>query len=349
LAPDHYRALGIDPSATIEQVKAAYRRQALKHHPDKNPGSAEAAERFKQCSEAYELLSDPRRRTEYDARLRFRGRGVQAIAKDLIDDFLGTQLGSRRDGQDSRFTLELPLREAALGVTRQISFNSPELCGACSGSGAAPGGRGRCPDCSGRGEIKARPGLLSLGRPCPRCGGQGEVITAPCKPCSGVGTVEQTRQYDVRLPPGVRDGDVKIIDGEGEPGRGGARRGDLHIVVRLQPHPVLTQDGDDLICEVPVPIHVVALGGAVEVPTIEGRVRMKIPAGTQTGRTFRLPAKGMRRSNGRRGDQLVRIVVETPVELDGRQLELLAELAESLDDAHQPIQASFQHKLRAPE
>jgi len=335
--PDYYQLLGIPSSATVEQIKAAYRRQALRYHPDKNPDAADAVERFKLCSEAYTALSDPERRAEYD--LRHQGRGVQDLARNVIGDILGRR-GRRRDGSDLRFDLRLTLAEAAAGVTKRISFPATEVCRSCGGNGAAPGGTAPCPTCGGRGDLREGGGLLSLPRPCPRCGGQGLMVTKACTVCGGVGTVEQERSYTVKLPAGVRGGDVKILDGEGEKGRGGGRSGDLHIIVALEPHPLLRLDGSDIALDLPVRLRTAAMGGAVTVPTLSGTVRMKIPAGTQSGRTFRLRGKGFPATAGR-GDQLVRVVVETPVALDLKARDLLQAFDESCGPGSHPMQEAF--------
>lgn len=335
--PDYYQLLGVPPSATVEQIKAAYRRQALRYHPDKNPDAADAGERFKLCSEAFTVLSDPGRRAEYDQRQQ--GRKVQDLARNVIGDLLGRR-GRRRDGGDLRFDLRLTLEEAASGVTKRISFPATEVCGSCGGNGAAAGGTAPCPTCGGRGDLREGGGLLSLPRPCPRCGGQGLMVTKACPGCGGVGTVDQERSYTVKLPAGVRDGDVKILDGEGEKGRGGGRSGDLHIVVAHEPHPLLRLDRSDIVLELPLRLRTAAMGGTVTVPTLGGTVRMKIPAGTQSGRTFRLRGRGFPASVGR-GDQLVRVVIETPVALDAGARDLLRAFDESCGPGSHPMHEAF--------
>ena len=340
---DYYQLLGITPTATLEQIKAAYRRQALRHHPDKNPGSEEAAERFKRCNEAYAVLSDPGRRAEYDDRRS--QRGVQDIARDIIGDFLGRRRVRRRDGNDLRFDLRISLREAAEGGQTQIRFPAAEVCELCGGGGAAAGGTVRCQACGGRGDTREE-GFLSLPKTCPRCGGQGVTITKVCPECGGVGSVERQRTYSVKLPPGVHDGDVKILDGEGEKGSGGGRPGDLHVVVHVEPHPLLKQEGDNLSLALPVRFVTAVLGGVVEVPTLTGEVRMKVPEGTQSGRLFRLKGKGLPRAAGGRGDQLVRIVVESPVELDDEARGALRRFDEACAPGTHPRLGELGEQLR---
>lgn len=339
--PDYYELLGIKPTATLEQIKAGYRRQALRHHPDKNP-DAEAADRFKICSEAYCVLSDPRRRAEYDEKSAVRG--VQDLARDILTDLMGGRRRRKRDGKDLRFDLTISLRESAEGTHKQISFPVAVSCSACGGSGACPGGIASCPACDGRGDLREGAGILSLSKPCPRCGGQGVMVTSACKACGGVGSVERDRRYDVKLPPGVREGDVKILEREGEPGVHGGRSGDLHIVIHVEQHPLLEQDGVNLVIELPVRFTMAVLGDVVDVPTLTGTVRMKIPAGTQSGRVFRLRGKGLAGSGSSRGDQLVRIVVETPVNLDAGSQELLRAFDQSCGPQSHPRRSEIERQ-----
>lgn len=295
-------------------------------------------------SEAYAVLSNAERRGTYDEGRAGRVQNLEHLAREILGDFLGKRR-RRQDGGDVRFDLRISLREAAEGVGRRVTFQVPEPCGGCGGTGAAPGGSSPCPACLGKGEIKERPGFLSLARPCARCGGQGVAITKACGSCGGVGTVERERTYTVKLPPGVRDGDVKILDGEGEPGSGGGRPGDLHIVVHVVPHPFLMQEGNNVVLELPIRFALAALGGVVEVPTLSGQVRMKVPPGTQSGRIFRLAGKGLPGPGGR-GDQLVEVVVETPTGLAGEAAERLRAFDRSCGTTTHPLMAAFAEKLR---
>ena len=341
--PDHYQLLGVHPSATMEQIKAAFRRQALKLHPDKNPeDDLEAAELFKQCNDAYTVLSDIKQRTSYDRSMQQLGLGE--LVGGLVGDLMGKRRKRKLDGRDVHYNVDLPLREAALGVTRRVSFSVMESCSDCGGSGAAPHGTRTCPDCKGQGEIKKRKGLLALPRPCARCGGQGLSIVDPCKGCSGVGTVERPREFMVRLPAGVVTGDVKIIEGQGEPGHGGGRPGDLQIKVKVLDHPLLSRERHDLRLELPVSFVDASLGGRVEVPTFTGRVQMEIPAGTSTGQTFRLRGRGVQRKD-HEGDLLVRVVLETPVELSDEQRQQLRQFHSSCGPQNHPRRKAFDETI----
>jgi molecular chaperone DnaJ len=341
--PDLYLVLGVHPSATVDQIKAAFRRQALRYHPDKNPGSEWSVERFKLCNDAHAALTDPRKRTEYDGARN--GRGVQGIARELLADFLGGRRRGRFDGRDLQYTLEISYCEAALGTRRKIRFPVPQPCERCGGGGAAPGGTRPCPSCAGTGEAREWRGLLPLPERCPRCGGQGIAVVAPCEACAGVGTVEQLRDYLVKLQRGIKDGEIKVLRGEGEPGAGGAKAGDLQVVVRVKAHPLFTEENAELRVKVPVSLSLAALGGSVEVPTLDGAVRMKVPPGTQSGRVLRLQGKGLYRG-AERGDLLVTVEVETPVALGETQRRLLRELDASCDDSMTPRQNEFRARTR---
>jgi molecular chaperone DnaJ len=340
--PDFYQVLGIQPTASLEQIKAAYRRQAIRHHPDRNPGSDAATERFRLCNDAYQVLSDPKRRIEYDSASL--GLGVSERVGGLIDELLGTKRKRRRAGRNVTCSVEISMREAAAGVTRSLCFSVQEPCPSCRGSGAAPGGTKPCEACGGRGESKAREGIFSLPRPCPRCGGQGKAIVTPCPACGAVGALEKQREYSVKLPPGVRNGDVKVVTGEGEPGIDGGAPGDLHIKIRVASDPLLTVEGRDLLVEVPVALADVALGTVVDVPTLEGVARMKVPAGTPSGKVFRLKGKGFAHGS-LRGDLLARIQVETPVSLGEDQRRLLLAFTESCTEEMLPLRGSFRTKI----
>ena len=340
--PDHYQVLGVHPCATIEQIKAAYRRQALKHHPDKNPDRPAAADQFKLCNDAYAALSSPKRRQEYD---RKQARpGLPDLVGGLVDDLMGKRRRRRVPGREVRCSVTVSLSEAALGVRRRVAFTALHSCPKCAGGGAAPGGTQTCPACRGKGEVRDREGLLSLPHPCARCGGQGVSVSEPCKPCGGVGTVERPREYLVRLPPGVAAGDVKVIEGQGEPGLEGGPPGDLLIRVDVERDPLFRRDGVDLLLELPITIGQAALGGTIEVPTLQGLVKMKVPPGTQTGRTFRLRGQGVRRQD-QPGDLLVTVAVETPVFLDQQQRELIEQLEAGCDDAMLPRRRRFQQAV----
>jgi molecular chaperone DnaJ len=339
---DLYEVLGVHPNATVEQIKAAYRRKALQHHPDKNDGSAEAAEEFKRCNDAYTVLSDLQRRARYDREQP--GRGPAQIAREIIEDLLGARSRRRRDGRDLRYTLQISFAQAALGIERRIAFQVLEECTSCGGVGAAPAGTRPCPACQGRGELREKLGPLPFPQRCPRCGGQGIAITRACERCAGVGARERLREYDVRLHAGIKDGEVKIVRGEGEAGSGGGEAGDLHVLVRVARHPLLVPDGHDLRLRAPVSLTLVSLGGELEVPTLEGRARMKVPPGTASGRTFRLPGKGLPHTEGR-GDLLVELEVETPVTCDAAQRQILEELERRSSGEGLPRRRAYRQAL----
>ncbi|MCC6746404.1 MAG: DnaJ domain-containing protein [Deltaproteobacteria bacterium] len=337
--PDHYQVLGVPRGATLEQIKAAYRRKALRLHPDKN-ASPEAEERFKRCSEAYSVLADATKRAAYDARTQFDH--VPESVSDLLNELLGP-LRRRRNGRDLRYELELTLEEVAHGARKRISFPVTEVCGACVGRGAAPGGAEACPSCQGRGDLRS--GFLSLPKPCPRCGGQGIRVTRACRSCDGVGRVEREKDFVVELAPGTRAGEIRRVPGEGEPGAFGGRAGDLFVTMRHAPHPFLQAQGADVVLELPVSVSTAAVGGTEEVPTLDGPVRLRVPPGTQPGRLLRLRGKGLL-DGARRGDQIVKVVVEIPHELTDEQRELLLRVDALSGAEATPRRQAYVQKLR---
>ncbi|PID37971.1 MAG: molecular chaperone DnaJ [Deltaproteobacteria bacterium] len=334
---DHYQLLGVPPTATIEQIKAGYRRRALRLHPDKNP-DPEATARFQACSEAYNQLSNAERRQQYDAQLMAEA-GPGELFGGLVSDLLGGRFKRKRAGRNLRQVLQLSLEEAAAGVSRRITVGVDDLCPACKGSGAARGGEGACADCDGRGDLP-RKGLLSLPQPCPGCGGQGRRVLIPCERCEGVGMLLVERRFDVSLPAGVRDGDLRVVPGQGQPGLHGGPPGDLHVVLHVEPHPLFLRRGHDIELELPVDIGTATLGGRVEVPTLDGVVWMQVPAGSQSGRVLRIRGKGI---SG--GDLHVRVMVETPLDLDVAQRQALARATDQLRPEQQPRQESYRRAL----
>lgn len=353
LRRDYYEILEVDRKASEAEVKAAYRRLAMRYHPDRNPGDHQAEERFKEISEAYAVLSDEDRRAHFDrfgqsaSDLPFGPGADLSAATDFFDAILGDLFGldrKKKAGQDLRYTLELSFEEAALGCAKTISFERNEDCGDCAGTGAQGGVSGllRCERCEGSGSLRAKPGLFALRRPCPSCGGTGEVPRARCKACLGSGLVERERAYEVRVPPGAIDGSSQRIPGEGAPGHRGGAAGDLHVLIRIKPHPFFSEENGTVLCELPISFSDAALGAEIEVPLLEGSVRMKVPAGTQTGATFRIRGRGISRHGGPAGDVHVRVVVETPVNLEPRTLALFEQLREQLSEASQPRIAAQQ-------
>ncbi|MDD5556168.1 MAG: molecular chaperone DnaJ [bacterium] len=351
---DYYELLGVRRNATVEELKKAYRRLAVRYHPDKNPGDKAAEERFKEVTEAYEVLSDPGKREMYDrfghAGLRGGAGGPAGFGVDLeealrtfmgafggggsvFDDFFGFTRrhgprGAER-GDDLRYDLEIGLEEAAAGCTKELSFPRLDFCAECRGTGARGGsGRQTCAACGGAGFVERRVqgffGWTVRRAHCPRCGGSGGIVKDPCPRCRGEGRAKRRKKISLKVPAGVESGSRMKIAGEGEAGRHGAAAGDLYIVIHVREHDIFQRHGDDILCEVPVSFVTATLGGTVDVPTIAGKASLAVPAGTQSGRVFRLRGKGMPNVNGMgRGDQHVRVVVETPVGLTAEQKELL--------------------------
>ncbi len=342
---DYYQVLGVAKNVSEAELKKAYRRLAMKHHPDRNPGNAEAEMSFKEAKEAYEILSDPQKRAAYD---QFGHAGVDASAGvgrgggfgDIFEDIFGDIFGGGRRGGGSRsyrgadlqYNLELSLEEAVFGTEAKIRIPTLVPCGTCGSTGAQPGTQPEtCQTCGGIGQVRMQQGFFSVQQTCPRCRGTGQIIASPCHSCQGRGRVEEHKTLSVKVPAGVDTGDRIRLAGEGEAGVHGGSPGDLYVQVEVKSHRLFTRDGNDLICEVPVCFTTAALGGELEVPTLNGRVSIKIPPGTQTGKLFRLRAKGVTPVRGGiAGDLICRINVETPVNLTRRQKELLEELDETM-------------------
>lgn len=358
---DYYEVLGVDRGADGKDIKKAYRRVAMKHHPDRNEGDAEAEEKFKEASEAYEILSDEQKRAAYDQYGHagvessgggFGGANFSDIFGDVFGDIFGggggggRRRGGPQRGSDLRYTLELDLEQAVRGTTVKIKVPSLTGCGDCDGSGAAPGSSPtNCGTCGGVGQVRMQQGFFQVQQTCPKCRGQGKTITDPCRTCHGQGRVEETRTLSVKVPQGVDTGDRIRLSGEGEAGPAGGPSGDLYVQMAVRDHPIFERDGRHLYCEVPINFAAAALGGELEVPTLDGPVKLKIPVETQTGKSFRLRGKGVSPvRGGSTGDLICRVVVETPVKLSKRQKELLEELQETLDEEgnkHSPRQGSW--------
>jgi len=365
---DYYEVLGVDKTAGADDVKRAYRRLAIKYHPDNAKGDKDAAEaKFKELAEAYEVLSDPAKRQRYDqfGHEGLRGAGVHDFSSmgtgdifSMFEEIFGVGFGgfggrTRRAadrGYDLETTVVLSLEEVATGVDKSLEFERNDFCDTCSGSGAEPGTAPKsCKTCGGRGQVQqAMQGFFGTSVrivPCPDCHGRGTHIETPCPQCKGAGRRRKKRILSVHIPPGVHDGQAIRLRGEGEPGRGGSR-GDLHCYVRIKEHPLLARQGNDLICQVPITFSQAALGGQVEVPTLNGPDTVEIPAGTQHGDVFTLRRRGLPDIRNRRpGDQLVQVVIEVPRRLTKRQSELLRQYAETEDTDVQPAKKSFLDKL----
>ena len=365
---DYYEILEVSQNASESDIKKAYRRLAMKYHPDRNPGDSDAEVRFKEAKEAYEVLSDAQKRSAYD---QFGHAGVDpsqgggggfgrggADFSDIFSDVFGDIFGGGRGGSrafrgaDLRYRMEVTLEEAVQGIERDIKIPTQVECGQCDGSGAAPGSKPeKCATCQGHGEVRVQQGFFSIQQSCPRCGGSGEVISDPCKRCRGNGMVPDEKTLDVRVPAGVDTGDRIRLSGEGEPGEQGGPPGDLYVEIAVKPHAIFTRDGADLRCEIPVSMTTAALGGEIEVPTLDGRVSLQVPSGTQSGKVFRVRGKGVKPvRGGAQGDMLVRANVETPVNLTARQKELLEELADTLEkngEHHNPRSSSWLDSVRS--
>jgi molecular chaperone DnaJ len=367
---DYYEVLGVNRDASDEELKKAYRRLAMKHHPDRNPDNAKAEENFKEAKEAYEILADPDKRAAYD---QFGHAGVDQTAGmgagagaagfggfadafgDIFGDIFGGAAGRGRSnvyrGADLRYNLEVSLEEAARGTETRIRIPTMEECETCHGSGAKPGTEPvSCPTCHGHGQVRMTQGFFSIAQTCPKCHGSGKVVQNPCTSCSGNGRIKRQKTLSVKIPSGVDEGDRIRLSGEGEAGVNGGPSGDLYVIIHVRPHDVFSRDGNHLHCEMPVSFTKAALGGEIEIPTLDGYAKIKIPAETQSGKVFRLRGKGIKgvRSSSY-GDLMCHVVVETPVKLTARQKELLAELEEinqSDGSRHNPRAKSWMDKVK---
>lgn len=366
---DLYEVLGVNRDASDEDLKKAYKKLAMKFHPDRNPDNPKAEGQFKEAKEAYEILSDRDRRAAYD---RYGHAGVEQQAGmggggfgagsnfheafgDIFGDLFGGGGGGRgRGGQyrgaDLRYNLEIGLEDAARGTETRIRVPTTEACETCNGSGAKPGTQpATCTTCDGRGQVRMQQGFFSIQQTCPRCQGSGKVISSPCGSCSGAGRTRKTKTLSVKIPAGIDDGDRIRLTGEGEAGSAGAPAGDLYVVVQIRNHPVFQRENNDLHCEMPISFTTAALGGEIEIPTLDGHARLRIPHETQSGQVFRLRGKGIKALRGSGyGDLMCHVVVETPVKLNERQKELLRELdaINQADASHNPRARSWMDKVR---
>ena len=369
---DYYEVLGVEKTASDEELKKAYRKKAMQYHPDRNPGDKTAEEKFKECNDAYEILSDPQKRERYDQygfagvdpnfnpNAGFGGGGFGDIFSgfgDIIGDMFGG--GSRRNpnaprrGEDVGARLELTFEEAAFGTEKEVQVTRIENCAKCSGTGAAPGTSPEtCPTCRGTGSVRTTQNFMGMTMQsttaCPKCGGKGKIIKESCSTCRGKGKVRHTTKIKVKVPAGVDEGQAVPVRGEGCTGTNGGPNGDVIVEILIKGHPFFRRDGANVLCELPITFTQAALGAELEVPTLDGKVRYTIPEGTQTGTTFRLRGKGIPGLYSRaRGDQLVTVNVETPTKLNKEQKELLQRLEESgKESANQPKIAKFFEKLK---
>ena len=370
---DYYELLGVSKTASADEIKKAYRKLAMQHHPDRNPGNAEAEHKFKEINEAYDVLKDEQKRAAYD---RF---GHQAFENggrggaggggfggfdfggggfaDIFDEMFGEFMGGRRGGggaasgrgQDLRYNLEISLEEAFKGTQATVRVPTSVACDSCNGSGAAAGTQPvTCPTCQGHGKVRAQQGFFTIERTCPGCHGQGRIIKDACKSCGGAGRLRKEKTLQVNIPAGVEDGTRIRLAGEGEAGLRGAPPGDLYIFLALAPHPLFQRDGANIHCRVPIPMVTAALGGSVDVPAIDGtRAKITVPPGTQSGHQFRLKGKGMSvLRSPHRGDMYIQAVIETPVNLTKKQQELLREFEKAGKEGSNPQSEGFFAKVK---
>jgi molecular chaperone DnaJ len=364
---DYYEILGVDSNVADSDLKKAYRKQAMKYHPDRNPGDTDAEASFKEVNEAYEILKDPQKRSAYDqyGHAAFEqgggggtgfggmGGGFSDIFEDLFGDFMGGQPGGGRSGggrgSDLRYNLEISLEEAFNGKQMEIKIPTTAECESCDGSGAEAGSAPvTCTTCQGHGKVRAQQGFFTIERTCPSCQGQGQIIENPCKSCRGEGRTSKEKTLSVNIPAGVDDGNRIRLSGEGEAGMRSGPSGDLYIFLSVKDHRIFQRDGQNIHCRVPIPVTVAALGGDIEVPTLDGaRAKVAITAGTQSGRKFRLRSKGMPIMNSHsHGDMYIHTIVETPVNLTKRQKELLKEFESEGKGAHSPESEGFFSRVK---
>ncbi len=363
---DYYEVLGVTRSVSVEEIKRAYRKLAIKFHPDKNPDDPGAEEKFKELGEAYDVLIDPDKRANYDrfghaAFAQGVGRGgfhdpfdifrevfgAAGGAGGIFETFFGGGVAADHEGHhrgsDLRYDMQITLEEAAFGVEKEIEIRKLDRCEKCHGAGAEPGSRViNCPTCSGRGQVISSRGFFQVSQSCSRCHGTGQIIEVPCRVCRGEGRIEDLSRIKLKIPAGIGDGSRLRSSGNGEAGLRGGPPGDLYVVMHVREHEIFQREEDNLYCEVPIPFTVAALGGEIAVPTLEGKANVKVPAGTQSGQIFKLRNRGIANVNGRgRGDLLARFLVEVPTHLDGEQRLKLEEFAALCGEENTPLHKNF--------
>ena len=372
---DYYEVLGVSKGASEDEIKKAYKKMARKYHPDLNPDNKEAEERFKEVNEAYEVLSDPNKKARYD---QFGFAGVDpnygagaggagfdggfdfGDLGDIFGSFFGGGFGGGRRtnpnapqrGESIRLSVALSFEEAAFGCEKEVSVDRTEECGACHGSGCAPGTSPEvCPDCHGTGQVQVRRqtpmGVFATSSPCSRCGGKGKIIHQPCPDCRGTGAVRQRRTIQVSIPAGIDNGQTISVRGQGNAGKNGGPAGDLLVTITVKPHELFRREGTSVLCDAPITFAQAVLGAELEIPTIDGKVKYDLPEGTQSGTTFRLKGKGIPALNGRgRGDQYVTVHIETPRNLNREQKEALKKFAESVGEGNYEERKKFFRKFK---
>jgi molecular chaperone DnaJ len=364
---DYYEILGVSRSADEKELKVAFRKLAMVHHPDKNPGNADAERKFKELNEAYEMLKDPQKRAAYDryGHAAFEhggmggGGGAAGGFSDIFEDIFGEMMGGGRQrqrssngrerGADLRYNMEISLEEAFAGKTAQIRVPTSITCDVCSGSGAKPGTQPKtCSTCQGSGRVRAAQGFFSIERTCPTCHGRGQIIPDPCTKCQGQGRVTEERSLSVNIPAGIEDGTRIRLQGEGEAGTRGGPAGDLYMFLSVKPHEFFQRDGADLYCAVPISMTTAALGGTIDVATLDGtKSRVTVPEGTQAGKQFRLKAKGMPvLRSAQVGDLYIQVQIETPQKLNKRQRELLQEFEQISSHDNNPESTGFFARMK---
>ncbi len=363
---DYYEVLAVSRTATEEEVKRAYRKLAVKYHPDKNPDDPHAEEKFKELGEAYDVLMDADKRAAYDRfghaafsqgigrgggfhdpfdifREVFGGGGGGGIFETFFGGGATVDREGRQRGSDLRYDMQITLEEAAFGVEKEIEVRKLDTCAKCDGKGAEPGSRTiNCPACGGRGQVISSRGFFQVSQTCPRCRGVGQIIEKPCRACDGEGRAENTSRIKLKIPAGIADGSRLRSSGNGEAGIRGGPAGDLYVVIHIKEHPIFQREEDNLYCEVPVSFTLAALGGEIPVPTLEGKANLKVPAGTQSGQVFKLRGKGVANVNARdRGDLFARLLVEVPTRLNNEQRQKLEEFAALCGEDNTPLHKSF--------
>ena len=370
---DYYEVLEVSRSASSDEIKRAYRKLAVKYHPDKNPDDQQAEEKFKEIGEAYDVLIDPQKRSAYDrfghaafaqSGGGFGGRGFHDPF-DIFREVFGGGVGGagifetffgggaeraeeRHRGSDLRYDMQITLEEAAFGTEKEIEVRKLDSCDKCHGSGAEPGSRAiNCPTCGGRGQVISARGFFQVSQTCPRCRGAGQILEKPCRQCHGEGRLEKTSRIKIKIPAGIGNGSRLRSPRNGEAGIRGGPPGDLYVVLHIKEHPVFQRDEDNLYCEVPISFTLAALGGEMPVPTLDGRANVRVPAGTQSGQIFKLRGKGVANIDGRgRGDLLARVIVEVPTQLSAEQRKKLEEFSALCDERNTPLYRSFFNRAK---